>query len=284
MAIRKYILVDTENVGRHLPNLINKEVKIVYFVQNATYEKTLKETIKSQYNKIPRAFGIINIEKYEHKANCMDMCITKYALELAIKKNNIKIDILSKDKGFDEFIKYIKKASNTNVFQRIEELPCFVNTDLLKTIPVDCNFNETILNAAIECRSMEQLRAVLSKKQRKDLLILNYMNDITGKNIQMEYDLYNKQYNLYQNGNCKVPLYTSKNENACKERFNEIKQEIEDNASYFKTKENYCAVKSLNALKIVNKGLETKSLSYEYLEKNIADTGVFQKVATLILN
>lgn len=101
MATQKYILIDTENVGFTLPNNIEKLTKYVYFIQNSNIKKTLEKTIKTQYSRKPHAFSLVNIEKYEHKKNCMDMCITKYALDLAIKNNNIAINILSRDKGYD---------------------------------------------------------------------------------------------------------------------------------------------------------------------------------------
>ena len=99
MATQKYILIDTENVGFTLPNNIEKLTKYVYFIQNSNIKQTLEKTIKTQYSRKPHAFSLVNIEKYEHKKNCMDMCITKYALDLAIKNNNIDINILSRDKG-----------------------------------------------------------------------------------------------------------------------------------------------------------------------------------------
>lgn len=284
MATQKYILIDTENVGFILPNNIEKLTKYVYFIQNSNIKQTLEKTIKTQYSRKPHAFSLVNIEKYEHKKNCMDMCITKYALDLAIKNNNIAINILSRDKGYDTFIKYLKKSSKTNDFQRIEQMSIVENATLIKNIPSCCDINETILTAAIRCHSMEQLKDILSKKQRKKFIIMNYMNEITGKNIQMEYDLYAQQYILYLNGNFKAPIFVSKNANECKKEFNRKKEEFDETALPFKTKENYSAIKSLKALKIVNKGIEENSLSYEYLTQSISDINIAHQVAELILN
>ena len=158
------------------------------------------------------------------------------------------------------------------------------NATLIKNIPSCCDINETILTAAIRCHSMEQLKDILSKKQRKKFIIMNYMNEITGKNIQMEYDLYAQQYILYLNGNFKAPIFVSKNANECKKEFNRKKEEFDETALPFKTKENYSAIKSLKALKIVNKGIEENSLSYEYLTQSISDINIAHQVAELILN
>ena len=313
MKNNNYILVDTENVGYKLPYAIYPNTKIIYFVKNSLIKNTYKEKIKELYifnKELSNSIKFINIGRYEHKNNCMDICIIKYILKLILKENDSNIIIISKDNDYDGFIKHalklskgfnisIRRTNSLNIFDESVINICDGNTTVSKEkvnpTKIKQNILENkdvkesvsnysappdILEIAKTCSSMKQLNKKLTNSQKSSLQFDKYQNKIANVSCHIEYDFYEKKYLVVKSG---AILFKSKDFVECKNVLKKTIKNIEREFSPFKTAENYKKIRKLKAHKIVRKGALENKLSKSYLKQNINNNDIYKQVASIVL-
>ena len=316
MKNNNYILVDTENVGYKLPYAIYPNTKIIYFVKNKLIKNTYKEKLKELYifDKVfPNLIKFINIERYEHKNNCMDICIMKYVLKLVLKENDSNIIIISKDNDYEDFIKHtlklskgfnisIRRANSLNIFNESIINICDDNTtiskenanfpsltqgkpNVLESKEVKKSFSNysvpsDILELVKTCSSTKQLNKKLTSSQKSSLQFDKYQNKIANVSCHIEYDFYEKKYHVVKSG---AILFKSKDFGECKSVLKTTIKNIEREFAPFKTAENYKKIRKLKAHKIVRKAALENKLNKSYLKQNINNNDIYKQVVSIVL-
>lgn len=211
LKMRKYqeiFLIDSENVGYQLPKNLPKTAYIYLFVSNYF----VLEKLNTQLHKYHKQLEIVDIEaivKQNQTKNAMDFCIVSKLSEMIQRTSKKqKIIIVSKDKGYDAAIEFVKKQTGYSLIERYS-LPiiyyynseAYVQTILGKLDPK--------LLKLISChQTMSDLKSFLTKKQKKKFVITEYTEDISGIKIFIEYDIYLNLFSLYYSGNIKKQYLT----------------------------------------------------------------------------
>lgn len=211
LKMRKYqeiFLIDSENVGYQLPKNLPKTAYIYLFVSNYF----VLEKLNTQLHKYHKQLEIVDIEaivKQNQTKNAMDFCIVSKLSEMIQKTSKKqKIVIVSKDKGYDAAIEFVKKQTGHSLIERYS-LPIiyyynsevYVQTILGKLDP-------KILKLISCHQTMSDLKSFLTKKQKKKFVITEYTEDISGIKIFIEYDIYLNLFSLYYSGNIKKQYLT----------------------------------------------------------------------------
>lgn len=239
IKLRKYkdiFLIDSENVGYKLPEILPKTTLVYLFLSEPSLIEKFKQENLSQVI-------IVDLYSILHKKgikNAMDFCIVVKLREL-INLTHYKQNIIiaSKDKGYDCAIDYILKNHSQ---RKIKRFPFSIENyyTIQDTIyPKDSH----IIDLIPKYSSMESLKRNLSKKQRKTLYTYYYKNNISGFTVIVEYDFYNNCYNLYTSGKIK-DSYHSKAE--AYQIFTQLSQEMELKYAKYQTRELFIKARQLN--------------------------------------
>lgn len=259
--------------------------------------------------KIPNSIKFINIERYEHKNNCMDICIMKYVLKLVLKENNSNIIVISKDNDYDDFVKHtlklskefnisIRRETSLNIFNESIMNICDDNTTIAKektnpetkqNILENKEAKESFSNYSVPpdileivktCSSMKQLNKKLTNSQKSSLQFDKYQNKIANVSCHIEYDFFEKKYHVVKSG---AILFKSKKFAECKSVLKTTIKNIECEFAPFKTAENYKKIRKLKAHKIVRKAALENKLNKSYLKQNINNNDIYKQVASIVL-
>lgn len=193
---RKYkriLLYDTENVGfpsRNIPS----NILILLFVSSFN-QKNCPTHYPSNY--IVLQLG----ESYNHTKNAMDFClVAKIATLLSETDTRQELYIISKDKGYDDAIRFLIDKNNKRVLKRCEsyiELSTNreENQPLLENCPNDIikRINQfKLMNKVVKQSSMRELRRYININTYLKVFSLRKY-----KKLIVEYDYYKKTYILY---------------------------------------------------------------------------------------
>jgi len=201
---KKVLFVDSENVGYQIPLSIPQDVYIFLFIScpDIFHKQTI---LKNRKHKQIQMIDISNIVKNHASAkNIMDFClITKLAEMINLFSFRQKIIILSKDKGYDASIEFLK---NQHHHLHIERYPLsllhYFHTDKEAQMIMQHIDNKTYNEIALHT-NMQDLKKSLRKKQRQLFVISSYREPISSTHIFIEYDIYTKKYSLYYSGTYK---------------------------------------------------------------------------------
>ncbi len=259
MKLRKYkdiFLVDTENVGYQIPNNIPKSALIYLFISNPT------ALSKFQYldNEQIKIIDLCPLLQKQAIKNGMDFCIVTKLKELVDISHSHHIVIVSRDKGYDCAIQFIKEDHPT---YQIERYPLSMENyfhvqnafkDILKHIDLDTKYS------IFKHTSMETLKRDLTKEQKEHFVIYHYKDPICGNTVFVEYDIYNHLYLLYYSGNIKSSFQYREE---AFQMFLKMSQEMKKKYEKYESKEQYTKA---NDLKIIS-FIEEASLKQQSLLK-----------------
>lgn len=195
--MKRFILIDCENIGAPIPKKTIADTQIIYFINGENYKNELREKIINIFGTVPNFIVFFDISCYQHKKDCMDMCITRKILDILLEEDNSRIYVYSKDKGYEHFIIYANNKAESRV-KRVENIQSIENimiefskinnknNSLNKKEKNTFDFNkmpkcvrkkitsqQTI--AKIEkSASMEQLNKILTTNEKKNIKFYNY--------------------------------------------------------------------------------------------------------------
>lgn len=211
LKMRKYkkiFLVDTENVGYQLPESLPKDVYVYLFVS----DRFVVEKLNSQSYKYHKQLEIIDIGlivKQNQTKNAMDFCLVSKLSELVLKfSTKQKIIVVSKDKGYDVAIEFIKKQFSYSLIERYP-LPIvyFYNSNSYAQTIYN-RLDQQLVKQVSYYHTMSNLKSVLTKKQKKQFVVAEYTEEISGIKMFIEYDIYLNLFSLYCSGNIKKQFQT----------------------------------------------------------------------------
>lgn len=241
LKLRKYkeiYFVDCENVGYLLPRKI-PETSLIYMFVSDPY---VIEKLQSRFFKQVVVIDLSQIVK-NHAKNAMDFCIVSKIGEMLKYVNSTqKMIIVSKDKGYDAAIDYMK---NDYPFFHIERYPFSLiylenNDEYRKEFLY--KMDDHTLKMLACCHSMKQLKQNLSKKQKQSLSIVQHIDPISGIKVMIEYDFYQHLFSLYYSGNIKKQYQTLKE---AKRAYDDLKNEVTRKYQKYFSKEMYKKAKQL---------------------------------------
>lgn len=211
IKMRKYqkiFLIDSENVGYQLPKNLPKNIYIYLFVSDYFVMDKLNKQY-SKYHKQLEIFDIGSIVKQNQTKNAMDFCIVAKLSEIAkIISKKQQVIIVSKDKGYDVAIEFIKKQNPHLLIERYSFPFVYYYNSKAYTKTLLNQLDPKILNIVSHHRTMIDLKSCLTKKQKKKFVINEYTEDISGIKIFIEYDIYLNLFSVYYSGNIKKQYQT----------------------------------------------------------------------------
>lgn len=314
--MKRFILIDCENIGTLIPKKTITDSQIVYFINGENYKNVLKQKIKEVFGTVPNFISFFDISCYQHKKDCMDMCIVRKVLDILLEENNSKIYVYSKDKGYEHFIIYANNKAKSNV-KRVENIQALENiifecskannenndnsynieniesknSNKSKHNTVDFNkipkcvrkriISQQIISKIQNSTTMEELNKLLTKSEKKSIKFYDYTNNVISDSIAVQYDFYNDIFYVLI---CGKKAYQSKDLNKCVKKASQSKKDYEKRYSIYKNQKNYKIIKELNVDQIIENGVLKNKISKKYLEKKINNKTVLNKVSSLIFN
>lgn len=257
---RKYkeiFLVDSENVGYTLPNSIDSSTLVYMFVSDTHILSKLKHQ-KSPHVKVIDLTQIVK----RHTKNAMDFCIVAHMSEV-IKYINRKqkLVILSKDKGYDAAIDFLKDSYPDFIIERsIYPLLLINGDDYYKKIYN--RMSEQLKQKIVLYDSMSCLKKNLSQRQKKVFYVKQYKNSISGLQVIVEYDIYNHYFLLYHGG--RIVKEYELLEEALKD-YEILKEKVEMKYKKYYSKEMYTKAKELKIHKYIEEAYSNHQTLQECL-------------------
>lgn len=207
LKIRKYkeiLFVDSENVGYQIPLSLPQNVLIYLFIScpDILHKQTIKNYKQHQQVQIIDLSSII--KKQMSTKNAMDFCLmTKVAEMIKMMSSRQKIIILSKDKGYDAALSFLKKEHQHLHIERYPlSLLHYFHTDK-EAQRIISHIDTKTYNEISKHTNMIELKKYLHKKQRQLFIVSSYQEPISHTNIYLEYDIYTQNYALYYSGTYK---------------------------------------------------------------------------------
>lgn len=304
--MKNIVLVDCENIGTPIPTASQKNTEVIYFVNGEDYKNNLCKKIINIFKNIPNFITFIDISCYQHKKDCMDMCIARKILDILLLENNNNIYVISKDKGYEHFVIYannkasscvkrvsdiekikdIKKSNNkTSEQKNKQKAEQNITINSIKNIPTPPKCikkrvnTEKIIKKIRESNSMDELSKKLSTKEKNKIRFYSYINDISNKEVFIEYNFYSAKYSVYVSNE---KIYENKNLNKCMRVAVKYRKELNKRYSRFKNNSTYKLIKKLNVVDIIEDGCVHNNLSKNYLEQYIDDKKIVEIVTKLL--
>lgn len=265
--LRKYkdiLFVDSENVGYLLPSILPASTFVYMFVSDQHVIEKLKCQTNSQIK-------IVDISQsvHEHTKNAMDFCIVSKVSEmLRYISSKQKLVIVSKDKGYDAVITYIKSNHQNLCIERFPYPLIFyhIHDEFLNRI-YD-KLSERTIRMIGKCHSMKELRKNLSKKQKKLFCIKRYIDPISSYQVMVEYDIYKHVYVLYCTGTIKQYCTTF---NAAINEYKKLKDEVIIKSKKYYSKELFKKAKQLKIHKYIEEAYANHQTLQECLMRHLGN-------------
>lgn len=245
MKMRKFkeiLLIDCENVGYQIPLKLPKHTYIYLFVSDSFVIEKLKQNISDFQNQV-EIVDICHLIKKHSSKNAMDFCIvSKLAQIIKHISKKQKIVIISKDKGYDVAIEFIKSEYNRQIKRYALPVACYFHTDI-HVAKILSQLDEKTLKLISQYHSMFGLKRVLTKKQKKIFVFDQFTESISNIKIFIEYDIYDQCFSLYYSGNVKKRYQTLQE---AKYDFNTLVQETKQKYEKYYSNELLRKAKKLN--------------------------------------
>lgn len=216
--IKKYcIFVDTENVGYRMQERKTKKTDVYYYQTDQKKCGNLPEWMSSDTMHIVNLFNSMQHAKNELDFIILTDLVLKIVSDSEKKRRKTQYAVLSKDKGFDLPLTRIRKAFPDLNLCRMEcSLADFDRhiehqREALRTHPWLFEEHPEYLDEIVRQNGYSAFCSILNRKQKS--LFREYPFE-SEKSYWIEYDFYQKKYNVYQDGTFKA--YYSSHEDAVK--------------------------------------------------------------------
>lgn len=272
--LKKYkeiLFVDSENVGYSLPQSLLPSTFVYMFVSDIHILVKLQNQVSKQVKIVDLTHVVRN-----HTKNAMDFCIISQVNQLLkyVSKNQ-KLVIVSKDKGYDAAIDFIKE-NHPNIMIERKSLSLVLMDEDDYCQKVYDKMSTQLKKKVCEYDSMKKLRKTLSKTQKKVFYIEQYVNPISSIQVAIEYDIYKHCFALYHGGGI-VKEYQALEE-ALKD-YVELKNKVEKKYKKYYSKEMYNKAKELKIHKYIEEAYSNHQTLQECLMKHfgqVQGTQLFQ--------
>lgn len=200
-----------------MPNQLPKDVYIYLFIS----DQNVLEKIHHQLEQYSRQVEVVNIKKIvkqNQAKNAMDFCIVSQLGNLLhVLSRKQKVIIVSKDKGYDAAIEFMKLQFPNHHIERYPlSMYCYYTTNpYAQRILKQCH--QELLKRISTYQTMQSLKKSLTKSEKSIFIIDEYVEEISGVKIFIEFDIYLNQFALYHSGNVKKRYQTLEevNEDYC---------------------------------------------------------------------
>lgn len=272
--LRKYkeiLFVDSENVGYSLPKSLLPSTFVFMFVSDIH----ILVKLQTQINKQVKIVDLTRVAR-NHTKNAMDFCIISQVNQILKYVNkNQKLVIISKDKGYDAAIDFIRE-NHPNIMLERTSLPLSLVSEDDYYQKIYNKMSAQLKKKVCTYDSMKKLRKKLSKTQKKVFYIEQYVNSISSIQVAIEYDIYKRCFALYHGGGI-VKEYQLL-EDALKD-YEELKDRVEKKYKKYYSKEMYNKAKELKIHKYIEEAYNNHQTLQECLMKHfgqVQGTQLFQ--------